>query len=85
MIDIYFIEEIENNIRNEWGFEVVFNFYVFNLRGIVIFFSSNFEYNIYECVKDDNGNLLVLDIKIENKRLILVCIYGFNEDFFIFY
>lgn len=80
LIDTHFTEEIENNIRNEWGFEVVFNSYASNSRGIAILFSCNFEYNIYECVKDDNGNLLALDIKIENKRLTLACIYGPNED-----
>lgn len=36
-------------------------------------------------MKDNNGNLLALDIKIENKRLTLACIYGRNEDSPTFY
>lgn len=65
--------------------EVVFNSYASNSRGIAILFSCTFEYNIFECVKDNNGNLLALDIKIENKRLTLACIYGRNEDSPTFY
>ena len=43
-------------------------------------FNNNFEYEVHEVEKDDNGNKLLLDITIEGKRLTLINIYGPNRD-----
>ena len=42
--------------------------------------NNNFEFKFNNVNKDDNGNLLVLDIEIGDFRLSLVNLYGPNND-----
>ena len=76
--DTHFTEALEPYIRAEWGGEITFNSYISNSRGVCILFSNSLEYKVHKSKADENGNLLVLDIEIENKRLILV--HGPNQD-----
>jgi hypothetical protein len=46
-------------------------------REVLLYFSkNNFEFKIKQVKKDDNGNLLGLDLTIEDKRITLINIYG---------
>ena len=78
--DTHFTEALEPYIRAEWGGEIIFNSYTSNSRGVCILFSNFLEYKVHKSKADENGNLLVLDIEIENKRLTLVNICGPNQD-----
>lgn len=51
-----------------------------NSRGIAILFHDNFDFKIHDQVSDNSGNYLVFDITIECKKIILLVIYGPNED-----
>lgn len=53
------------------SFKVVFYSYASNSKGIAILFSCNSE---YECLDDNNGNMLALGIRIDDERLTLACI-----------
>jgi exonuclease III len=76
---------MEQNVRNEWGYEVYFNSFASNSRGVAVLFDNNFEFKIHEQIADSVGNLIALDMTIENKRISLITIYGPNEDSPIFY
>ena len=41
---------------------------------------NNFQHEIERIVKDPNGNYLIMEITIKDKKLTLVNIYGPNED-----
>lgn len=43
-------------------------------------FKNNFELKVNDVFTDTNGNILLLDITIENKQYLLVNVYGLNED-----
>ena len=43
-------------------------------------FNNNFEYKINRIKKDDVGNLLCLDLEIEGKKILLINLYGPNQD-----
>ena len=78
--DTHFTENDELAIKNLWGGECVFNSFTSNQRGVAIFFKKNFEYKILQTKKDQNGNLLGLNIKIEDKSITLITLYGPNND-----
>lgn len=48
--------------------------------GGAVLFNNNFELQLHKEKKDDEGNLLALDLSIDNNRITLVNIYGPNSD-----
>ena len=78
--DTHFVTKEENYIRTQWGYECYFSNFSSNSRDVAILFNNNFEYEVHEVEKDDNGNKLLLDITIEGKRLTLINIYGPSRD-----
>ena len=79
--DTHLTMEDYNQIRSLWGFEIFLSPGKSNARGTAILFNNNFEYKIYNEYKDQEGNLLVLEINIYDKYDLLVLnIYGPNMD-----
>ena len=83
--DTHFVKDKELLIRAEWGFECIFNCNSSQSRGVAILLNNNFEFKIHSIFRDDNGNLLIVDLTICNQRLTLVNIYGPNTDNPCFY
>lgn len=83
--DTHFLESDETFIRNQWGGECVFNSYSSNQRGVAILFNNNFEYKILKTKKDNAGNLLGVEIQLEDKKITLITLYGPNNDTPTFY
>ena len=73
------------DIRNQWGFDAYFSSYTSNARGVAILFNNNFEFKILNEKKDENGNLLALNIRIANKTITLITIYAPNADSPVFF
>ena len=46
----------------------------------MILINNNFEYKVERVETDPNGNFIILDIKMQDKRFTLVNLYGPNED-----
>ena len=78
--DTHFTEKEENYIRTQWGFECYFSSYNSQSRGTAIFFNNNFEYKLHKIKRDIQGNKIVLDLTIANKKTTLINIYGPNND-----
>ena len=83
--DTHFTKNIENIICAEWGYKVCYSFFRSNSRGVAILFKNKFEFKIYNQFSDTNGNILLLDIEIDQVRMSLISIYGPNEDNPLFY
>jgi exonuclease III len=83
--DTHVVEQDEVQIKNQWQGECIFNSFACNQRGVAIFFKNNFEFKTNQVKKDDNGNLLGLDLNIEDKRITLININGPNVDTPCFY
>lgn len=85
---VYFLQEThfttkeENYIRAQWGYDCFFSNFSSQAKGVAILFNNNFEYKIHEIKKDEEyeGSKLMLDVTIEDKRTLLVNIYGPNRD-----
>ncbi len=78
--DVHFEKDIENNIRSEWGLDCYFSSYKSNSRGVAIFINNDFEYKVCESKGDKDGNLLAIDIQINEHKITLLNIYGPNDD-----
>ena len=84
--DIYFLQEChsikekENAWEVEWGYKAFFSSYKSNSRGVGILFNNSFEYEIHEKEVDLEGRYVIIDLTIHNNRLLLVNLYGPNED-----
>ena len=73
--DTHFSKSDKKVIRTQWGYECYFSSYNTQVRGVAILLNNNFEYNLHNVIKDENGNLLILDITLKNKRFSLINIY----------
>ena len=78
--DTHFTSDIEPFIETQWGYNCVFNSYSSNSRGVAIFFNNDFELKLHREKKDNERNLIALDLSIEEHRVTLVNIYGPNTD-----
>lgn len=78
--DTHFTQDMEDNIRNEWGYSAVFNSFTSQSRGVAILFNNNFDYKIHKTVVDNSGNFIALDIEVEDQKICFITAYGPNED-----
>ena len=51
-----------------------------NARGVAILFGNNFEYKILHVDKDNEGNMLLVDLEINDNKFKLINMYGPNTD-----
>ena len=78
--DTHFTSREENFIRSMWGFECFFDSFSSQSRGVTILFNNNFEYKLHRIKKGNDGNKLILDLTVQDKRLTLINLYGPNRD-----
>ena len=87
---IYCIQDTHSNLWNEqafrqdWGSDIIFNYFSSEAR-VAVMFSSNLDYKIKNVTRDKFGNLLIIDLKMNDLNLTLVVIYGPNKDEPLFY
>ena len=78
--DVHLLEKDIKTIRAEWGYDIILNSISSQSRGVLILLNSLHEYDIKEIIVDDNGNFIVLNVKIDNRNFSIVNIYGPNQD-----
>ena len=49
-------------------------------RGVAILFNKRFDYKVRNQITDPNGNFLILDLEVLEKRISVACIYAPNRD-----
>ena len=60
--DTHWTPRDESNIRSLWKGECVLNGASSNSRGVAVLFNTNFEYKLLSVYKDNEGNMISLDI-----------------------
>ena len=78
--DTHFTSKEETYIRAMWGYECFFDCFSSQSRGVAILINNNFTHKLHRIKKGNDGNKLLLDITIQDKRLTLVNLYGPNRD-----
>lgn len=85
LTDTHFDKSKEKIYSAEWGYVSYFSSFTSQSRGVAILFKNNFEFKVKNVHRDHQGNLLILDLEIENHRLSLAVLYGPNQDNPVFY
>lgn len=78
--ETYSTREVEHLWSNEWGRKVFFSHGVSNSRGVAMLFSKKFNGQVDGFWNDTNGRFLALQLKIADKKILLINVYGPNED-----
>ena len=75
--DTHLCDSDQPYIRSIWPGELILHSKKTNSQGVAIFFNNNFEFSIYNFEKDNDSNLLMVDLTISDiSRLIII--YGLN-------
>ena len=83
--DTHFDPKLEDCIRAEWGYKAYFASFNTASRGVAILFNNNFEFEIKKIYKDIDGNFIIVYIKTVDTDLLIVNLYGPNDDDLEFY
>ena len=71
---------MESYVKHEWGHMLYLRGKNSNSRGVMVLFNNNFEYEVGRVFRDTDGNYIILEVTIQGKKIILVNIYGPNDD-----
>ncbi len=78
--ETHFTSKLESYIQAEWGYKIYCASYSGNSRGVAILFRNTFPYTIHQSISDPEGRFIILSVTIRGEKLILVNLYGPNED-----
>ena len=65
--------------ESEWGGKIVCNHGTKHSKGVMILINPKYDAEIVSVEKDNNGRLIILDIKINDSNVILINIYAPND------
>ena len=74
------VEAVESLWTNEWGGHILFSHGNNLSRGVAILFPKYLDYEVKNCVSDNFGRFLMLELKIEEYDFLLVNIYAPTKD-----
>ena len=63
-----------------WGYECFFDSFSSQSRGVCTLLNNNFQYKLHNIIRGNDGNKIILDITIDNRRITIANIYGPNRD-----
>ena len=78
-------KEVEKVWENEWGGKAIFSHGTSASRGIAIFMSKETHSKISNIHVDDQGRLIICDLKEQDFLVTIIAIYAPNEDSPMFY
>ena len=85
-MNIYFLQEThcnnetESTFQSDWGDKCIFSNKNSQSAGVMILFNSNFDYEIEDYIKDNDGRFLICILKVNNEKILLANYYGLNSD-----
>ena len=83
--DTHWTEKDESSVRSIWNGDCITNGQSSNARGVAILLSNTFEYEIISVFKDNDGNLISLDINFSDISLKILNVCAPNTDSAVFY
>ena len=78
--EVHSSAEIEKMWYAEWGYQSLYSHGENDAPGVAILFKNDFAFQIHEVIRDTEGRYIIVDVTINNKRIILGNVYGPNED-----
>ena len=71
---------MKNKFHAEWNGECIYNHGKSNARGVAVLINKTLNVEILNFGKDDTGNILITEIKIDDTKFLLANIYAPNLD-----
>ena len=78
--DTHWTSKDEQMVKSLWKGDCILNGNSSNSRGVAILLNTNFEYKILSIAKDDEGNMITLDLVMGDISLKLLNLYAPNKD-----
>ena len=84
--DIVFLQETHSSVndenfwKNQWGEHAWFSSYSSNNRGVAILIRNSAAPKFHSLFSDPNGRFLIISVTINDLHLLLVNVYGPNND-----
>ena len=69
----------EENWRKQWRGKLFFSHGTSNNTGVLVGFREGLDYSVNKEVRDNNGRILILDVKIQGKPYLIINLYGDND------
>ncbi len=80
IVDFHCKSTMYKQYIKEWGSNGVFSAGTSDSRGVAILFSDDLDYEILSKEIDNDGNYIILDLKVLSYRFSLAVVYGPNRD-----
>ena len=74
------IPQLENKWMQEWKGKLFFSHGSSNSTGCAIGFSQKFSFNLIKESKDTEGRILILEVKIDEEKFLLINLYNANNE-----
>lgn len=80
--DVHIDNNMYTYVKSEWGYKLVLSAKdgVNVSRGVMILINNNFACDIGRTLTDPNGNYIITELTVSDKKITLVSLYGPNED-----
>ena len=80
--DVHIDRHIYSYVKAEWGYNIILSAKeVPNAsRGVMVLINNNFSCDVGQIITDPDGNFVIMELKILDKKITLASIYGPNED-----
>lgn len=77
-------EQLKNEWKREWGGECFLTTFSSESRGSAILFKRNLGYNVNKSMIDPDGRYVLLEVNIDDKKILIGSVYAPNEDNSVF-
>jgi exonuclease III len=74
------VDKAESGWNSEWGPKIYFSNGLSNSAGVAILFPPCLDYEVCDTVRDEDGRVVLLKVKIQNSMYILCNIYAPTQD-----
>ena len=78
--DIHLDNKNRSSFEKDWGSEIIYSSKSSESRGVAVLFPEHVNYSIKKTEKDENGNLIIIDLELNNLAFTLCVLYGPNKD-----
>ena len=78
--DTHFVDNDKEKIRKEWGGNCYFSCKTSNSRGVAILLGEGVIVDVKRIEEDQDGNFIILDLKLFEYDITLINLYGPNTD-----
>ena len=78
--EVHSVEKNEIPWSNEWGGKILFNHGSVSARGVCVLINKKFDCKPMVRLKDTEGRLLILEVKINEQLITLINVYAPNAD-----